>query len=85
MALRVCVVFQGLLRWRKACVNEDLLASGIGSVAEVNGFTSNADRADFLSGLIKSEKAAKSRGKGVWKGTEHVTTLNRIRNYFRQS
>ena len=54
----------------------------MGSVTEVKGHSSNADHANFMTGLLKSERAAKTRGRGLWEGTEYVTMLNRIRNYF---
>lgn len=67
---------------RKRCVNEELLSLGLGSVEKVTGFVGHTAHAKFVSRLAKSEKIAKGKGRGMWEGTEHVTMLNRIRNYF---
>lgn len=66
------------------CVNEEMLAAGVGSVGEVTGVTENAAASKFMSGLVQSERVAKTRGKGVWQGSEHVSTWNRMTNYLRQ-
>lgn len=76
--------FQGLLKWRKFSVNEQLLLAGVGSINEVTGVMKSVDREKIISGLIRSEKVAKAKGKGVWQGSEHVTIWHRIRNYFRR-
>ena len=68
------------MKWKKSCINEELLASGIGSVSEVTGVGWGVDYAQLMSGLVRSEQAAKTRGEGMWHGTEHVTTWNRLRN-----
>lgn len=72
------------MRWRKFNVNEDLLRAGVGAVDEVTGLAESADYAKIVSGLMRNERVAKARGEGVWQGTEYVTMLNRIKNYFRK-
>lgn len=75
---------QGLLKWLKACVNKDLVLSGVGSVEEVTGFTKSADLDKFVAGLVHSENIAKAKGQGVWAGSKHsTTTWNRLKRYFR--
>lgn len=71
---------QGIFKWQKMCINEELLTSGIGSVREVTGVSENADYGQFMSILVASEQVAKSRGEGIWRGTEHVTTWNKLKN-----
>lgn len=80
-----CYYFQGLLRWRKFSVNEHLLREGVGAFDEVTGVAKRADYTKIVSGLTRTERVAKTRGKGVWQGTEHVTTWNRLKNYFRKT
>lgn len=74
-----------MLRWRKFSVNEDLLREGVGAVDVVTGLAKSGDYAKIVSGLTRSERIAKARGEGVWQGTEHVTTWNRVKNYFRKT
>ena len=62
---------------RKSCINEELLAAGLGSLREVSRIDESADYADFVSRLARSEKMAKARGEGVWNGTEQVSIWNR--------
>ena len=64
-------------------MNQELLASGVACVGEVTGVIGNAEYANFMAQLIQSESMAKARGRGVWHGTEHVTTWNRFKNTVR--
>ena len=62
--------FQGFLR-SKFSVNKELLAQGLGSIDEVNGFHSTKDCTHFVVGLQKVERVAKRKGVGVWEGGEY--------------
>ena len=64
-------------------MNKDLVLSGVGCVEEVTGFTRSADLHKFVAGLVHSENIAKAKGQGVWEGTEHTTTWNKLKKYFR--
>ena len=63
-------------------MNEELLALGLGDLGEVSGVTNKTDYARYVSRLVQSQQWAKRRGRGVWTGTEHVTTWNKLKNYF---
>ena len=69
---------------RKSCINEELLAAGLGSLCEVSRIDESADYADFVSRLARSEKMAKARGEGVWHGTEHVSIWNRMKHQLKR-
>jgi len=69
----------------KVCVNTELLKLGMASVSKIHGVMSNSDYAKLTSGLLLTEKSAKERGIGVWKGTDHVTLWNRFKSFLKKS
>lgn len=77
-----CVVYSRSPRllW-KMCVNKELLELGVASFEEVRGVGSNADYVKLTNALLESERRAKQKGKGMWRGTEYVTLWNRLKNY----
>lgn len=68
----------------KFSVNEELLAQGLGSIDEVNGFHSNKDHTHFVLGLQKVEHVAKRKGMGVWEGGEYEGRWRKARRYLRR-
>ena len=65
----VCVCVQGLRR--ECCVNERLLAEGLGSLEDVRGFASRDRAAAFVQALSSRELAAKREGQGMWEGSAY--------------
>lgn len=74
---------QGFLH-TKFSVNEELLAQGLGSIDEVNGFHSNKDHTHFVLGLQKVEQVAKRKGVGVWEGGEYEGRWRKTRRSLRR-
>jgi len=55
---------------KKYCVNEELVSSGLGTVVELKGFHNHTANVKFMQRLIRQEKIAQHKGKGVWQGTD---------------
>ena len=74
----------GLMR-RKSCANAELLKLGMASVTETQGVVSNSEYAKLMTTLLRSEQTARSKGIGVWYGTEYVTWWNRFKYFIRRN
>ena len=68
---------------RKWCVNEQLLAKGLGSLDEVKGFKNDKDYTNFIHRLGQRETAAKRMGTGMWEGSEYVSWWRRLAKVLR--
>ena len=77
---------QGWLKFgRKWCVNEQLLAKGLGSLDEVRGFKNSKEYTNFIHRLGQREMTAKRTGAGMWKGSEYVSWWRRLAKMLRLS
>ena len=75
---------QGWLKFgRKWCVNEQLLAKGLGSLDEVRGFKNSKEYTNFIHRLGQREMTAKRTGAGMWKGSEYVSWWRRLAKMLR--
>lgn len=70
-------LIQGIFQ-RRYSVNRALLSTGLGVVAECSGFKDPKAQDKFHRMLMKSEREAQSRGRGVWEGSEHVVWWRRL-------
>ena len=52
-------------------MNEELISRGLAAIDEAQGFSSTRVHTDFMTLLMKRERAAKSRGVGMWEGSEY--------------
>ena len=68
---------------RRWCVNEQLLAKGLGSLDEVRGFKDSKDYTNFIHRLGQRETTAKRTGAGMWKGSEYVSWWRRLAKMLR--
>ncbi|XP_011409655.1 PREDICTED: probable endonuclease lcl3 [Amphimedon queenslandica] len=69
-----CIVFKAnkFPFFNTASINESLLTNGLATIRDVPCFHGNTrHHTSFVSRLVKSEKAAKKRGRGMWEGSEH--------------
>ena len=61
-------------------MNEELVSAGLGTVEELKGFHNHTASVKFIQQLIRQEKTAQRKGKGVWQGTDHESSWNRLRH-----
>lgn len=73
---------QGL---KRKCVNNLLVANGLGSLDEVRGVKDHKTYNKLVQGLAKSEQEAKRKGRGLWEGTAYVVWWRRLAKLFRRT
>jgi len=59
-------------------VNEELVSLGLGTMVEPRGFIHKAALIKFLQQLARQERTAQLKGRGIWYGTDHVSSWNKM-------
>lgn len=59
-------------------MNEELVSLGLGTMVEPRGFIHKTTTVKFLQQLARQEKIAQVKGRGVWYGTDHVSSWNKM-------
>lgn len=59
-------------------MNKELVSLGLGTMIEPRGFTDTTASVNFLQQLARQERIAQEKGRGIWEGTDHVTSWNRM-------
>eukprot|EP00731_Ephydatia_muelleri_P015405 Em0008g1125a len=70
---------------KKYCVNAELVAEGLGTTTEAQGFSSSEAKDKFMGLLSKREQSAKTGGKGMWDGSEYESWWTKTKKFFRRS
>lgn len=79
LMLNVVKLFRTLQGPRKKyCVNEELVSTGLGTVVEIKGYHNHTASVKFIQQLIRQEKTAQRKGKGVWQGTDLESSWSRL-------
>lgn len=66
---------------KRYCVNEELISLGLATMVEPRGFADKAASVKFLQQLAGQERTAQIKGRGIWRGTDHVSSWNRINHW----
>lgn len=69
---------------KKCCVNAELIADGLGTSTEVQGFSNPKAYEKFVSLLRKKEQHAKASGTGMWEGSEHESWWTKAKRFFKR-
>ena len=59
-------------------MNEELISLGMATLIEPRGFIDTAASINFLQQLARQERRAQIKGRGVWRGTDHVSSWNKV-------
>ena len=62
-------------------MNEELISLGMATLIEPRGFIDTSASINFLQLLARQERIAQVKGRGVWHGTDHVSSWNRVSHW----
>lgn len=66
---------------KRYCVNEELISLGLGTMAEPRGFIDTVSSVNFIKQMARQERIAQVKGRGIWHGTDHVSTWNKMNQW----